>query len=92
MTSLTGENGVRIQGTLTDPLSNYGWNFGSTITTSPYTVVQGDGGTVKRFNNNTTPFDVTLPLLTYPFQVILFNDGNAPVNVTLPAGDFNGST
>ena len=91
LNSLTGTGGIVVGGTLTDPTLAFGRGFGSTITAATYTVVSGDCGTTKRFNN-ATGVAVDMPLITYPCELMLFNDNLGPVVVTATAGDINGGT
>jgi len=89
LNSLTVSGGIVKGGDLVDPTLSFGRNFTSTITATTYTVVSGDCGTIKRFNNS-TGIAVTLPLLTYPCEFLLFNDNLGPVVITASSGDING--
>ena len=68
---------------------NFGFNFGSTVTTAAYAVVQADCGYIKRFNR-TAGIAVSLPLLQYPCVLIFFNDSSGVATVTATEGDING--
>jgi len=76
-------------GTPDDVTLKFGFNFKSTITTSPYAVVQEDCGTIKRFNRVDVT-EVSLPLLPYPCVMVLANDNLGPVKIGATAGDISG--
>jgi len=89
LNSLTVSGGIVKGGDLVDPTLSFGRGFGSTVTASTYPVVSGDCGTAKRFANS-TGIAVSLPLLTYPCEMMMFNDGIGPVVITAtPSGDIN---